>query len=182
MKGGGVMEVFPLLRDGAAAGEVTAEREGLYRRFSLRADLPEGVWCVWLVGERGELSLGVPEPDEGAYRLCRRLSARSVEGLGQLLRGEVRPRRQQPEGWNGAPQPACLFHSGWLQRELKCCSGALARREGKRTLLALPCCGEQPFPLVSLFCFAHICRICGREYAVFAFDEKERPVFYPENA
>ena len=119
MKGGGVMEVFPLLRDGAAAGEVTAEREGLYRRFSLRADLPEGVWCVWLVGERGELSLGVPEPDEGAYRLCRRLSARSVEGLGQLLRGEVRPRRQQPEGWNGAPQPACLFRSGWLQR----CSG-----------------------------------------------------------
>ena len=49
-------------------------------------------------------------------------------------------------------------------------------------LLALPCCGEQPFPLVSLFCFAHIRRICGREYAVFAFDEKERPVFYPENA
>ena len=171
------MEVFPLLREGKTVGEGTAEREGLYLRFTLRADLPEGVWCIWLVGERGELSLGIPEPKNGAYRLCRRISARGVEGVGHLLRGEVRPRRQQSEEWNGVPRPACLFRSVWLQRELKGCCGALVRREGEQTLLALPYCGERAFPLVSLFCFARIRVLCGREYAVFAFDGEERPVF-----
>ena len=58
------MDKFPLLMDGKPTGELTAEREGLYTWFSARCPLrPDGLWCAWAVGDRGELRLGVLEPE-----------------------------------------------------------------------------------------------------------------------
>ena len=171
------MAIVPLLRAGEDTGKLNVEREGPYRRFTLCAPLPEGIWCVWLVGEWGELRLGIPEPENGVSRLCRRLSARSVEGIGAILRGEVRPAGGGEEPWTCVPRPSLLFHGAGLQRELASCGAASVRREEGRLLLALPCDEGAPFPLVSLFCFARICTVCGRRCAVFAFDGGERPLF-----
>ena len=58
------MDKFPLTADGRPAGELTAQREGLYTWFSARCPLPEeGLWCAWVVGDRGELRLGAKEPE-----------------------------------------------------------------------------------------------------------------------
>ena len=48
--------------------------------------------------------------------------------------------------------------------------------QGRREL-AVPYDVGRPFPLTALFCFAHIRRIHGRSYAIFAFNGEERPVF-----
>ena len=51
-----------------------------------------------------------------------------------------------------------------------------ASLSGRREL-AVPYDVGRPFPLTALFCFAHIRRIHGRSYAIFAFNGEERPVF-----
>ena len=43
--------------------------------------------------------------------------------------------------------------------------------------VALPFDCRRPFLLTGLFCFARVRRIGGRDYAVFAFDRWEMPVF-----
>lgn len=176
------METVPLLREGKTAGEITVQRDGLYLRLSARAALPEGLWCVWLVGEQGEFRLGIPEPQGRESALCRRISARTLTPLGRLLRGEARPLNGQECDWKSASKPACLFRDPCIQKVLERCGGALVRRAGEQLFLALPYQAGRPFPLVSLFCFARICGIRGREYAVFAFDGAEQPVFSREQA
>ena len=83
------MDKFPLLWEGKALGELTVEREALYTWFTARCRLPrEGIWCAWAVGDKGELRLGVVEPQNG---IRRRFSKQMTEPLGTLRRGELRP-------------------------------------------------------------------------------------------
>nr|WP_325211514.1 hypothetical protein [uncultured Oscillibacter sp.] len=173
------MDKFPLLLEGRPAGELTAEREGLYTWFSARCPLPEGsLWCAWAVGDRGELRLGVLEPEGTQGHIRRRFSGRLTAPLGRLLRGEVRPAgAQQPEPWEPAPAPDRLFQAPWLRRRLTGMQGALLLRVGETRCLALPYDPAKPFPLTTLFCFARIRSIGGAAYAVFAFDGRDRPVF-----
>lgn len=173
------MDKFPLLMEGRPAGELIAEREGLYTWFSARCPLPgEGLWCAWAVGDRGELRLGVLEPEGGEGAIRRRFSGRFTAPLGRLLRGEVRPAgTREPEDWTPAPAPDRLFRAPWLQRRLRGIQGALTRRTGSVRHLALPYDREKPFPLTTLFCFARLRRIGGADYAVYAFDGEDRPVF-----
>ena len=82
------MDKFPLLWMGKSVGELACERESLYTRFAARCRLPgEGLWCAWAVGERGELRLGVLEPEGAEASICRRFSGRMTQPLGPLLRG-----------------------------------------------------------------------------------------------
>jgi len=171
------MDRVPLLREGRDAGTLTVERDGLYDCFSVAARVPEGLWCAWLVGERGESRLGVLEPRGNRSVIRRRLSGRMTEPLGVLLRGEVRPVLRDAVSWEAVPEPACLFRSDWLCRQLEPCRNGLFRRAEGRLQLALPYGAEQPFGLESLFCFARMRRIGGNPYAVFLFDEEERPLF-----
>lgn len=174
------MDKFPLLMDGKPAGELVLEREGLYTWFSARCPLPEGLWCAWAVGDRGELRLGVLEPEGKQGFIRRRFSGRLTAPLGRLLRGEVRPAGSaaEPEAcWEPAPIPEQLFRAPWLRQRLRGIQGALVRRAGAARYLALPYNREKPFPLTTLFCFARLRRIGGADYAVFAFDEEERPIF-----
>lgn len=172
------MDKYPLLLDGRSAGELSAEREGLYTWFSARCPLPEGLWCAWAVGDRGELRLGVLEPDGSQGFIRRRFSGRLTAPLGRLLRGEVRPAgNREAEEWEAAPAPEGLFRAPWLRRRLKGTQGALTRRGGNLRYLALPYDKGRPFPLTTLFCFARVRAVGTGMYVVYAFDEQERPVF-----
>lgn len=173
------MDKFPLLLEGAPAGELITEREGLYTWFTARCSLRSGLWCAWAVGEGGELRLGVLEPEgrQGAV-LRRRFSGRLTAPLGRILRGEARPvGAREPEGWEAAPSPEGLFRAPWLRQRLKGAQGALTRRAGEVRYLALPYDARRPFPLTTLFCFARLRQIGPSAYVVYAFDGQERPVF-----
>lgn len=173
------MDKFPLLMEGKPTGELTAEREGLYTWFSARCPLPgEGLWCAWAVGDRGELRLGVLEPEGNQGFIRRRFSGRLTAPLGRLLRGEVRPAgAKQPETWEPVPDPDRLFRAPWLRRRLKGVQGALVRRAGGTRYLALPYDPAKPFPLTTLFCFARLRTVGDAACVVYAFDEQDRPVF-----
>ena len=173
------MDKFPLLRDGRPAGELIAEREALYTWFEARCPLPgEGLWCAWAVGDLGELRLGILEPVGDLASIRRRFSARLTDPLGRLQWGEIRPACPAETGaWTPLTAPEALFRAPELRRELGRTPGVLIRDRGDRRDVAVPYDPARPFPLTGLFCFARICRIGGRDYAVFAFDREERPVF-----
>ena len=172
------MDKFPLLWKEAPLGELTTEREALYTWFTARCRLPgKGLWCAWAVGAQGELRIGVLEPVGDQAVIRRRFSDRMTAPLGKLLRGELRPASCEAVAWEPVPEPARLFHTPWLQKQLRGAEGPLLRREGVRRSLALPFDKGKPFPLTALFCFARITSIRGQLYAVYSFDEKEWPVF-----
>ena len=171
------MERFPLLWGSAEVGEVAVERDGLYICFSAAAQVPEGLWCVWVVGEQGEFRLGVLEPRGERSVIRRRLSGRMTAPVGRLLRGEVRSVSRETSEWECASDPAGLFRSEWLRRRLERCEAGLFRRETGRLYLAVPYDVRDPFRLEALFCFAHIREIRGKRYVVFLFDEAEWPMF-----
>ena len=170
------MDKFPLLWEGKAIGELSAEQETLYTWFTVRCRLPgEDIWCAWAVGDRGELRLGVVEPQNG---IRRRFSHQMTAPLGKLLRGELRPAGDRTEeNWTAAPEPDRLFRTPWLRRQLRDVRGALTRTAEAGKFLALPYDEKQPFPLTPLFCMAQPRNIGGKRYLVYAFDGKEWPVF-----
>ena len=170
------MDKFPLLWEGKAIGELSAEQETLYTWFTVRCRLPgEDIWCAWAVGDRGELRLGVVEPQNG---IRRRFSHQMTAPLGKLLRGELRPAGDRTEeNWTAAPEPDRLFRTPWLRRQLRDVRGALTRTAEAGRFLALPYDEKQPFPLTPLFCLAQPRNIGGKRYMVYAFDGKEWPVF-----
>ncbi|WP_298019594.1 hypothetical protein [uncultured Dysosmobacter sp.] len=175
------MDKFPLLWDGKALGELTIEREALYTWFSARCQLPRaGLWCAWVVGDRGELRLGLLEPDGRQASIRRRFSGQMTAPLGRVLRGELRLAGGRPEAerWEAAPKPEELFRAGWLRQRLRGREGALTRTARGCRYLALPYDKGKPFPITTLFCFARIKCIRGEAYAVFAFDDRETPVFW----
>ena len=172
------MDKFPLLLEGSPAGELIAEPEGLYTWFSARCPLPDGLWCAWAVGDRGELRLGVLKPEGTQGTIRRRFSRQLTAPLGRLLRGEARPAgAREPETWEPAPAPDQLFRAPWLRQRLKGVQGARTRRAGAVRYLALPYDRGKPFPLATLFCFARLRAIGGASYVVYAFDAQERPLF-----
>ena len=170
------MDKFPLLWEGKAIGELSAEQETLYTWFTVRCRLPgEDIWCAWAVGDRGELRLGVVEPQNG---IRRRFSHQMTAPLGKLLRGELRPAGDRTEeNWTAAPEPDRLFRTPWLRRQLRDVRGALTRTAEAGRFLALPYDEKQSFPLTPLFCMAQPRNIGGKRYLVYAFDGKEWPVF-----
>ena len=172
------MDKFPVLLDGRPSGELSVEQEGLYTCFSARCPLRPGLWCAWAVGEQGELRLGVLEPDGRQGAIRRRFSHRLTAPLGRLLRGELRPAgAREPETWEPAPEPERLFRAPWLRQRLRGVQGALTRAAGGKRYLALPYDPGKPFPLTTLFCFAHLRKIGEASFAVYGFDEGDHPVF-----
>ena len=99
-------------------------------------------------------------------------------GPGHNPAGEIRPAHPpEPEDWTPLERSAVRLHSPWLREQLHLVPGVLVREEQGRRELAVPYDVGRPFPLTALFCFAHIRRIHGRSYAIFAFNGEERPVF-----
>jgi len=171
------MDKFSVCFQGKALGELEVQAETLCTCFTVRCRLPqEGLWCVWLVGERGELRLGMPEPNGDGAGICRRFSGRMTAPLGRLLRAELRPvTAAAAEAWK--PVTEGVLHSPWLRQQLCTAGEVLFCRAGDCLQLAVPFDSNRPFPMPSLFCFARIRQIRGREYAIFAFDRENWPVF-----
>ena len=174
------MDKFPVCWNGSVQGELTLNKENLYTRFHVRCCLPGGgLWCVWAVGEKGELRLGVLEPCGDRAEICRRFSEQMTQPVGALLRGELRPVIKREESrWKGVSEMA--HQTPWLQ-QLRNCAGVMVCMDKRRYSLAVPYAQDRPFPLLSLFCFADIQCISGKRYAVFAFDERNQPVFPEKN-
>ena len=173
------MDKFPICWKGASVGELTVEKEHRYTCFSANVFLPEhdGLWCIWLVGNKGEVRLGIPEPSEKTATICRRFSERMAAPLGDLLRGDLRPVAKKYPAWEPVLSLENLFRSQWLQKRLGGYCGLLSKQKGNSIFLAIPYDKEKAFPLVDLFCFSSCLKIEGRAYLVFAFDEKERVTF-----
>ena len=178
------MERLPLTSQGGARGEVTVCPQGA--RTELRASLDDpgdGLYRAYLLGERGELALGVLPPEGGRLALCRRLYSRDVAALGPLLRGEARrsfrfqdtPQAAPPvqSSWHETRCPAQLFQSRFLQNRLRPIGRAWWRREGVLLRLALPLEEGRPFPLEALFCLGRVQCVEGVRCVVYTFREEE---------
>ncbi|MCI9443593.1 MAG: hypothetical protein HFF69_02595 [Oscillospiraceae bacterium] len=178
------MERLPLTCQNGERGELTVCPQGA--RTELRASMPDpgdGLYRAFLLGERGELALGVLAPEGGRLELCRRVYSRDTAALGPLLRGEARrsfrfqdaPPAPQPESgcWHETHCPAQLFQSRFLQNRLRPVGRAWWRREGALLALALPLEEGRPFPLEALFCLGRVRQVEGTRCVVYAFREEE---------
>jgi len=178
------MERLPLTCRNGKRGELTVCPQGA--RTELRASLSDpgdGLYRAYLLGERGELALGVLAPEGGQLALCRRLYSRDVAALGTLLRGEARQSfrfqdapaaAQRTAGcWHETRCPAQLFQSRFLQNRLRPIGRAWWRREGVLLVLALPLEPGRPFPLEALFCLGRVQCVEGVRCVVYTFREEE---------
>ena len=180
------MERLPLYGQDQRRGEVTLSLWGPNgARTEIRTSMDDpgdGLYRAFLLGERGELPLGVLAPEDGRLTVCRRLYNRDVAALGKLLRGEARRSfRFEETGlcWRETCCPAQLFHSRFLIDRLRPAGRGWWRREGSVLLLALPLEEGKPFPLEALFCLGRIQRVEGSRCVVYAFREEE-PVLWRE--
>lgn len=173
------MEQVKLYWGEKAIGEVTLRPEGA--RTEIRASMEDpgdGLYRAVLIGERGELMLGVLEPVERHLIICRRLYSRDVAGIGTLLRGEARCsfRFSSAASWQETACPAQLFQSRFFQSRLRSCGQAWWRRDRGKLYLALPLEQGKPFPLEAVFCLARVGQVAGRRCAVYVFDQHEDPL------
>ncbi|MDE7261686.1 MAG: hypothetical protein K2N78_06460 [Oscillospiraceae bacterium] len=178
------MERLPLTSQSGARGELTVCPQGA--RTELRcsmSDPGDGLYRAFLLGEQGELALGVLAPEGRRLTLCRRLYSRDVLALGPLLRGEARrsfrfqdePPEVLPDSacWRETRCPAQLFQSRFLQNRLRPIGRAWWRREGVLLILALPLEPGRPFPLEALFCLGRVQYVEGVQCVVYTFREEE---------
>lgn len=180
------MERLPLYCQDQRQGEVALALwgpNGARTEIAAQMDDPgDGLYRAFLLGERGELALGVLAPEDGRLTVCRRLYNRDVAALGKLLRGEARRSFRFEETrlcWRETCCPAQLFHSWFLIDRLRPAGRGWWRREGSVLLLALPLEEGKPFPLEALFCLGRIQRVEGSRCVVYAFREEE-PVLWRE--
>ena len=173
------MEKVVICKDGEVCGELTVQRQGLY--LACRAVCAPGSCRVPMrlaaVGERGELHLGIPQPENGRFVLVRQLPAKEFLQIGTLLRGQLRLPGETDCRWEKTETPEEVTRDEHLRELLRCAKGALVCRSGNCRMLALPFASDRPFPLTELFTLARITCIDGREFAAFLFDGSGCPVF-----
>ena len=162
------MDKFPILWKGSSVGELILEKEQLYTWFTVQCRVPEdGLWCAWVIGEKGTLRLGVLEPIGGQFVIRRRYSDRLTAPLGKILRGEVRSAFDEEKGWERVTEPDRQICDPWLRKQIRGRRDVLMRFDAEHTYLAVPYDKEKPFPMLPLFCFAVIRVIQKQSYAVF---------------
>ena len=177
------MERLPLTGPRGERGEITVRPQGSRTQLHCwLSDPGDGLYRAFLLGEHGELPLGVLAPENGRLELERRLYSRDVTALGPLLRGEARrsfrfaeapPVRPDPACWHETRCPAQLFHSRFFQERLRPIGLAWWRREGPLLTLALPLDPGKPFPLEALFCLGSVRQVEGTQCVVYTFREEE---------
>ena len=162
---------------GRAVGTVEIPGEG--SRLALKAvmdDPGEGLYRAALVGQRGELALGVMIPEGGCLKAERTVYRRDLEALGGSLRGEVRCSGEVGTGWQWAERPDELLKDPFLARRLERCARVWYRREAGRLCLAVEIEEGRPFPMETLFCLAQPGEVEGRRCVRFLFDGEGKPL------
>ncbi len=155
-----------------AAGTLEVSRQGAYCRFRADCSAPGGeLLRVALRSGVRIADLGVLAPEEGRWRLDKRLSPAALRGLGIREISACFLRREAPEGWVPEPEPGRLLGDGLLRRLCAGAAGALIRREGERIVLALPL--TDPFPLLPVFCLGTLRLLEGRPYLLFGIFDGE---------
>ena len=172
------MDKFPIWLDGASVGELTVERERCYTRFAAQVRLsPDDLWCMWIVGERGELRLGVLVQGKTDIKIRKRFSDQLVLPIGGILRGEIRRVGSVRSEWERISSVDEITNSEWLQKKLRGQGGLLRKRCGKGQYIAIPYDKEKYFPAIELFCFARLLDVGGGLYLALLFNEKEQVTF-----
>ena len=125
----------------------------------------------WGAQEVGRLTAA----PEGADT-CFRAEYRLTEGLWRLY--AVGRQNRLLLGCAGAAEPVSApedWRPVWAGEfpGLALPEGALCRRVGRRRYLALPFREDGPFPLTGLFCLASVRTLRGREWAIFALEDRE---------
>lgn len=173
------MERVKLYCGGAVAGEITLVPDGLRTLVRAQMDDPgDGLYRAALLGERGELLLGVMEPKGGKLLVSRRLLTRDLAVVGSVQAGEATcsiPFGEEKR-WRESLCPEKLLRSHFWRSRLRGVERCWWRREGKRLYMALPVEKGRPFPLETIFCLAEIRPVGDRVCAVYSFDESERPL------
>lgn len=181
------MEQLTLFCRGLPCGEIILSRGGANgTKWDISAamdDPGDGLYRAFLLGEAGELPLGVMAPDDNRkLSACRKCYYRDVEKLGKLLQGEARRSfrfQNAAPCWRETHCPAQLFRDNFFVQRLRNQGLAWWRREEDVLLLALPLENGKPFPLDALFCLGCVRCVEGRWCVVYAFKEEE-PVLWQD--
>ena len=173
------------MKDGRLTCRVRGDQADFY--MEARPDRP-GLYRGALVGPHGRWDLGLLLPEGGCLRMSRTLGTAVLERAGcwPVTGGEAvlthpfpsGPMPSVPAGWRRAANASAYFPDdpvlaaavgrtgGWLV-----CPG-----EDGGFSLAAPWEPGGPFPLLPAFCFARICTMAGRRWAVFRFRPGGGPV------
>ena len=153
-------ERLPLYENGVSAGILLRQEEGLHTLFSAECVQGQGMRKLWLRSERGGgLLLGTLVPEEGRWRLRKRVSRSELQrqGLtgqiwGELL-SEGGPAAQSTPGSAGSPVSP---RDPVIASAVRQSRGGRWRQMGQRRRLSYLWQVGQPVPLVPLFCFASV--------------------------
>ena len=173
------MEQVKLYCRGNSCGTATLrEMDGRLEVCAEMDDPGDGLYRAVLVGERGELSLGVMEPKDGALVLRRRPALCDVARVGAIrfVQAGCSFSFRKKTAWNQTSCPAELFRDPFLRARVSEQPRVWWRREAGRLTVAFPLVVDAAFPLESMFCFARTERIEGEVCVVFSFDGEEIPI------
>ena len=173
------MRQVPLYCRGKHCGTATLrETDGRLEICGEMPDPGDGLYRAVLTGERGELSLGVMEPKNGALVLRRRPALCDTARIGAVrcVHAGCSFSFQKKAVWNQTSCPAELFRDPFLRDRLARQQCAWWRKRSDGLVLAIPLQADTAFPLEALFCFARTEWVEEKLCAVFVFDENETPV------
>ena len=170
-------------------GRLTCRLRGNQADFTMEArPVRPGLYRGALIGRCGRWDLGLLLPEGGCLRLSRTLWTAALDRAGcwPVTGGEAvlthpfsgGTAGSVPAGWRRASDASGYFSAdpllalsmggsdGWIFHPEK--DGSFS--------LAAPWEPGAPFPLLPAFCFARICRMAGRQWAVFRFRAGGQPV------
>lgn len=177
------MEHYFIYYDHAVHGRIERKTEGLYSEFRAEFEAEEGtIYVLWLSGERGRFSLGVPEWNGTRYHLKKKVSNRDLREIGDIRCGLLCRKNAEQETEKEGDYPCDWIHLSYPEYFFK---SMMPQLEGNREcywkpaeqgrFLAVPIDNSTPFLLPRYFCFAKIQMIYGKSYAVFFFDHNDHP-------
>ena len=173
------MERLQLYCRGEHCGEaVMKEAEGRLEICAQMRDPGDGLYRAVLMGERGELSLGVMEPKDGMLVLRRRPQLCDVARIGAVRSVQVGCSFsfRKKSVWQKTDCPGELFRDPFLRAQLSGQGQAWWKRTEERLSVAFPLRTDAAFPLEALFCFARAEHVEGTLCMIFAFDRHEMPL------
>ena len=159
-------------------GAATVERKDGRAEIAVSMNDPaDGLYRAILLGEQGQLPLGVMEPHHGTLILRRKPYLRDVEQLGRLrnIQATCSFTFQRKESWKKTDRPAELVTNRFLKDRLLHHQTAWWKKSGDILHLALPLDEEHAFPVEALFCFAKLELVDGKRCVVYTFDHGETP-------
>ena len=175
-----MMEETLVYMDAIPCGTMHVEGRGLYTTFSTECDGQEHcLYSLMLEGEKGRFLIGVPEWRSGQYVIARTVANSEWQSVGEIrcgqmiVRGSEYLQTQLEEGWIYLAHPEYFFKTPapQLYGNGKC----YWKQETDGRYLAVPMEDRHPFLLPKYFCFAQIQSLFGKPYAVFFFDQNEKP-------